>query len=907
MKGKNMRHHNQFWGAIGALLLTVTVSAAPLPKGVTQVTEAEGIHEYRLSNGLKVLLLPDAAKPTVTVNVTYLVGSRHENYGETGMAHLLEHLVFKGTKRFPNITQEFSRRGMNMNGSTSLDRTNYFETFQASNDNLKWALEMEASRMVSSFIAKKDLDSEMTVVRNEFENGENSPFRVMLKRMQSVAFDWHNYGNSTIGNRSDIEHVKIGNLQAFYRRYYQPDNAALVVAGKFDEAQTLQWISQAFGPIAKPRRVLPEFWTVEPTQDGERSFNVRRTGDVQLVLVAYKSPSVLHGDNAALAFANDILTDTPNGRLHKLLVESGKATSVFGTASEGFAPGLQVIGVEIKKGEAVEPVRELLITAIEDFYKTPPTPAEMERETRSYANYFEKIFNNPQRVATALSESLASGDWRLLLNTRTRMTAVTAAQVSAVSARYFKRDNRTVGYFIPEDAPQRAEIPASPSSLEVLRNFKAQPAVAAGENFDPAPAHINARTQHLAVGGIKLALLPKKNRGETVNVSFSLHWGDEKTLFGQSTAAGFAGAMLSRGTQKFSRQQLADEFDRLKISGGIYGFETTRPNLIAALKLMASVLKTPTFPESEFEQMRKQSLTSIESGRNDPDTLASEAMSKHFNRYPKGDYRANKTTDEQLADVKAISLKEVKDFYTQFYGVAQGELAIVGDFDPAEISPVISTEYENWHSKQPYTRMPYRNFDVQPVRQIIDTPDKENGTFSAQMNLDRRDDDADYPALIVANYLFGSSGMDSRLMQRVRQKDGLSYSIGSWMSIGSIDRAATFGIEAIAAPQNMLKVEAAVKSELERAIKDGFTAAEVAGAKSGILQKRLQSRTRDGNLAGGWNNYLFLNRTFDWSQKLEDKISALTVEQVNEAFRCAIVPSQLSIIMAYDQAKAAGK
>ena len=895
----------RFSVAICSLLFTTTVFSTPLPKGVTKVTEAEGIHEYRLSNGLKVLLLPDAAKPTVTVNVTYLVGSRHENYGESGMAHLLEHLLFKGTKRFPNITQEFSRRGMNMNGTTSLDRTNYFETFQASNENLKWALEMEASRMVSSFIAKKDLDSEMTVVRNEFERGENSPFRVMLKRMQSVAFDWHNYGNSTIGNRSDIEHVKIGNLQAFYQRYYQPDNAALVVAGKFDEAQTLQWISQTFGPIAKPKRVLPEFWTVEPTQDGERSFLVRRTGDAQIVFVAYKSPSVLHVDNAALAFANDILTDNPNGRLHKLLVESGKATSVFGTTSEGFAPGLQIIGVQIKKGEAVEPVRDLLIAAIEDFAKTPPTAAEMEREHRNYANSYERTMNDPQSVAISLSESLASGDWRLFLNERTRTTNVTAEQVAAAAAHYFKRDNRTVGIFMPEDAPQRAEIPAAPTSDEVLRDFKPQAAIEAGENFDPAPANINARTQQTNIGGIKLALLPKKNRGETVSVAFTLHWGNEKTLFGQSAAANFAGAMLTRGTQQFSRQQLADEFERLKISGGVYGFETTRPNLIAALKLMASVLKTPTFPESEFEQLRKQQLTSIESRRNNPDTLTYEALGKHFNRYPKGDYRANKTTDEQLAAIKAITLKEVKDFYTQFYGVSQGELSIIGDFDPVEVRQAVSEVYANWQSAQPYTRLPMSNFEVEPVHQLIDTPDKENGSFIARMNLDRRDDDADYPALIVADYLFGGgAGLDSRLMQRVRQKEGLSYSISSWLNIGSIDRAASFSIYAIAAPQNMQKVEAAVKSELDRVIKDGFTAAEISGAKSGILQQRLQERTEDGGLAYTWRSYLFLNRTFDWDQAIDDKIRALTVEQVNEAFRRAIVPSQLSIVMAFDQAKA---
>jgi zinc protease len=399
-------------------------------------------------------------------------------------------------------------------------------------------------------------------------------------------------------------------------------------------------------------------------------------------------------------------------------------------------------------------------------------------------------------------------------------------------------------------------------------------------------------------------LLPKKNRGETVNVSFSLHWGDEKSLFGQSAAAGFAGVMVTRGTSKFTRQQLADEFDRLKITGGVYSYETTRTNLAESIRLMAHVLRNPVFPESEFEQLRKQALTDIESGRNDPSILASEAMELHFNRYPKGDWRAAKTTDEQLAETQALTLAAVNAFYQKFYGASQGELAIVGDFDPAEISKVVSDVYDDWRSSVPYTRVPSANFDVPPLRKLIHTPDKENGTYLAQLNLNKRDDDSDYAALIVANYLFGGgAGLDSRLMQRVRQKEGLSYSIGSSLNIGSLDRAASFSIEAIAAPQNMAKVEATVRSELERVMKEGFSATEVARAKSGILQQRLQSRTRDSSLASGWRSLLYLNRTFSWSKALEDKINALTAEQVNAAFREAIDPAKLSVVMAFDQGK----
>ena len=888
-----------------AISLASPISVAQaLPTGITKGPSVEGITEYRLPNGLKVLLFPDASKPTVTVNMTYLVGSRHENYGETGMAHLLEHLLFKGSKQNPRIDQSFNNRGMKANGTTSLDRTNYYETFQASDDNLKWALEMEADRMVNSFIAKKDLDSEMTVVRNEFENGENSPIRVLAKRMQSVAFDWHNYGNATIGNRSDIENVAIGNLQAFYRMYYQPDNAVLLVAGKFDPAKTLAVIGNAFIKIPKPKRTLPVLWTVEPTQDGERSFNVRRKGDVQIISVAYKVPSGLQSDSDAMSFVAEILTDTPNGRLHKQLVETGKAAQVFDYGMVGYAPGLQMIGAIVKKDQAVEPVRDALIAGVENFKHTPPTNEEIERVKRNYANQIEKMLNDPEQVGVMLSEAIALGDWRLFFQGRDAAQQVSGEQVTAVASRYLKRDNRTVGTFVPEDAAQRAEIPAAPMVAEVLKDFKPKQDIAAAEAFDPSQDNINRRTERMAIGGLQVALLPKKTRGETVSVAMNLHWGDEKTLFGKQTVANMASAMLTRGTSRFTREQLADEFDKLKIAGSVFQFDTTRSNLSAALKLVAHVLKEPSFPPDQFEQLRQQTLVGIESRRNEPSSLAAQAMSEHFNQYPAGDWRSVLTIDEQIAAVKAVTLEDVRRFHREFYGASKGELSIVGDFEARQTSDVVAAEFGNWKSAAPYARILRNNFDVAALRRNLDTPDKENGVYVGRLNLDLNDDDPDFPALSLANYIFGGgAGLNSRIMERIRQKDGLSYGGGSALNAGSVDRAGNFTMRAIAAPQNLAKVDAAMKAELMRAVQEGFSAEEINRAKSGLLQQRVQTRAQDSALATGWTTYLYLNRTYEWSKQFETKLNALTPEQVNAAFRRAVDPSKLSVVMAGDETK----
>src|SRR5665213_3118241 len=291
--------------------------AAQLPQGVTKGATVEGITEYDLSNGLRVLVLPDASKPTATVNITYLVGSRHEGYGETGMAHLLEHMNFKGTPKHPDIPAELTARGARNNASTFFDRTNYFETLAASDSNVTWALQLEADRMLHSYIAKKDLETEMTVVRNEYEMGENSPFNILFERTLSTAYLWHNYGKSTIGARSDIEHVPIERLQAFYHEYYQPDNAVLTIAGHVDERKTLSLVAKYFGAIPKPERVLGKTYTEEPVQAGERTVMLRRVGDAKVVMVGVHTPALSSPDGPLVNLVGDIFTNAPSGRLYK--------------------------------------------------------------------------------------------------------------------------------------------------------------------------------------------------------------------------------------------------------------------------------------------------------------------------------------------------------------------------------------------------------------------------------------------------------------------------------------------------------------------------------------------------------------------------------------------------------------
>ena len=884
------------------ILLTCLAASAVFAAEPVKFAEVEGITEYRLDNGLRVLLFPDQSKPTVLVNVTYLVGSRHENYGETGMAHLLEHLLFKGTKSIPDIGREFNGRGMSFNGTTSDDRTNYYERFQASDENLEWALMMEAERMVTAKVAREDLDTEMTVVRNEYEMGENSPSNVLIKRLQSIAYDWHNYGNSTIGNRSDIENVEIENLQAFYRRYYQPDNAVLLVAGKFDPAKTLQLIDKYFGVIPKPTRRLPKLWTVEPTQDGERSFVVRRVGDVQYVAVAYKAPSGLHPDDSALDFASFVLCDAPSGRLHKALVETGKAVQMSCGSLGGVDGLLQVFMAVVKQGDPIEPARDEIIRLVEGFAGNPPTEEEMERARRSFANSAERTMNNHESIGLSLSNYIALGDWRMFFLLRDRVQNITAAQVKDASSAYFRRDNRIVGIFQHEDKPQRAEIPVAASAAEQLKSYQPKQAQAQTEEFDPSPENIEKRVNRLEINGMKIALLQKKTRGDVVYFAMNLPFGNVETLFGQGFAGSMVSSLLMRGTSRYSREQLSDEFSKLKMSGGPTSFQTTRQNIGEAIRLAAHVLREPSFPANEFDQLKKMALTSYQLALSDPASKASEAISKHFNIYPKGDPRYSGTIQDTIDDVNAVTLEDVRRFHKTFYAANRAMFAIVGDFDETEVLMAIEGAFGGWRNDTPWERVISDYRDIKAENITIETPDKENAVFIARMNLDTNQDDPDYAALYLADYILGSgAGMDSRLMGRIRLKEGLSYSVGSQAGGPIFGRAGSWTMQAIAAPQNIAKVEAAMREELDKALKDGFTTGEIAKAKSEWQQNFAQIRIQDASLVSRLLSHLDSGRTLlTWDKAFEERMLALTPEQMLAALRKHLDPSKLTIVKAGD-------
>lgn len=886
-------------------LLVVALAAAPSP--FTRVATVEGLTEYQLPNGLKVLLVPEPSKPSVTVNLTLFVGSRHEDYGERGMAHLLEHLLFKETKAFKDIKKALTERGADANGTTWFDRTNYYETLAASDDNLKWALALEADRLVNTVITKEKLKPEMTVVRNEFELGENSPQSVLFDRVLSAAFTWHNYGNTTIGARSDIETVPQERLQSFYARYYQPDNAMLVVAGRFDEAKALGWIAESFGKLPRPKRVLPTTYTVEPVQDGERSVTVRRVGGTPVLTTGYHVPAGSDPDFAAIDVLTQVLGEAPSGRLYKALVDGKKAAKAGCFNFQLKEPGALLCFAELNEKGAPAPARELLVSTVEGLAKV--TDAEVERAKGQLLKRTELTLNDSERIGVLLSEYAALGDWRLLFLHRDRVQAVTTADVQRVASKYLKASNRTLGEYVPTEAPDRAEVPALGDVDAMLKGYSGREAVAQGEAFEASNANLDARTTRLELPfGMKLAVLPKKTRGQTLQVVLRLAYGSGTSLMNQKTAADLTARMLLRGTKTKSRQQLKDALDTLRAQVGVHAepqavivsIEVRRPQLAETLSLVTEALTQPAFDKAEFESLKRELLADLQQKKDDPQSLAFIALQRSLSTWPKGHPLAVSTVEESLADLTAARLEDLKAFHARFYGAQSGFGAFVGDFDVEAVKAQLSKELGSFKAKDPYERVPRPFVKVEPKRLTQDTPDKAMAVFVTGTTLKANETDPEYPALMLADAMLGGGFLNGRVPQRLREKEGWSYGAGTFFRAGVWeDNGAVIGY-AICAPDNALKVEKGFREELELAVNKGFTDAELDVARKGLLQQREQGRASDEAVAAELTEQLETGRTFVFEQRFDDAVKALTAKGLNEIVKRVIDPSRFTVVVAGD-------
>ena len=871
--------------------MLVSSSFAQLPKFVTSV---EGIKEYNLTNGLKILLIPDAAQSNVVVNIVYNVGSRHEGYGETGMAHLLEHMLFKRSSKFSEIKKAIADKGAEANGTTFYDRTNYYEILPATDENLNWALEMEADRMVTSAILQSDLDKEFSVVRNEFEIGENDPSRILRQRIFSSAYLWHNYGNSTIGSKEDIERVKATSLKNFYKKYYQPNNATLIVGGKFDEKKTLDLIAKYFAIIPKSKQIIEPTYTVEPPQDGERFVELKRNGDMQYVAMAYHTPSFSDKEFAANNALISILTNNPSGALYKALIETKFATDVYGFSIILKDPGLGYFACEIPKDKELKTAQDAFLQTMNEVPKITFTEDDLKRAKNELLKQFENTYNKTLDLSVALTENIGAGDWRLFFMDRDYIENLTLADIQNVAKKYYLQSNRTWGRFVPENNTERVKVNETPDIAVLTNGYKGKDLAVNAATFETSVDNIlkTTETGKLASGG-KYSLLEKPSKGDKIEARILLRMGDEKSLEGKNLIADLTAKMLKLGTKTRSKKDINDQLDQYKtninIQGnvdGLYvGISTDKNNVNNALTLLKDILRNPIFDASEFEKMKLETKSGLEANKSEPQAIVSEAIEKQTTLYPKSHPYYSQTSDEKLTELSTITLDDLKRYYSNFYNGSNSKIAFVGGLDKKIIKTFLAETFDNWDAKYNYTRIPTQYFDSNAYNNTIQVNDKTNAFVLGKINLNIGMNEPDYPAVEMANELLGGGFLSSRIPKRLRETDGLSYGAGSFISGNGIDKTGDWGVYAFFNPSFKDKLDSALKEEIQKALDKGFTKEEFDAVVKSWLQQRQTTLGTDEFLARQLREYLDQNKTFKTYSNYEAIVKALDVAKVNAAMK----------------------
>lgn len=899
----------------GLLLLTLTAHAATVVAGFTHVKTVGKIDEYTLtSNGLQVLLLPEHSSPTLTFMVTYRVGSKNEVTGTTGATHLLEHLMFKGTtqrdrSKGNNVDQMLERTGARYNATTWLDRTNYYENLAS--EHLAAVADMEADRMRNLLLREEDRRPEMTVVRNEFERGENSPIQSLYKEIYQSAFVAHPYHHSTIGHRSDIEKVSIEKLREFYNTFYWPDNATVSIIGDFQPEQALAIVKKSFGVYPRSPQPIPTMYTEEPAQTGARRVTVKRAGQLGVVAIAHKIPAATHPDYAAVTLLSAILADGKNSRLYKAVTDKNLSTGVEADAGFNSDPTVHIIFAPLAPGVKHIDVENAIVQEVETLKRDGVSEGELKAAIAK--TLADSAFKRDGSFAVAgnLNECIAAGDWSLFYSLDAAAQKVTVADIKRVAQSYLNEDQSITGWFVPTAAGGSAALSAAKSNLFPAGgpNYYRSPGVDAPGVTGPSAAGgggtsgaiIAPNVQRSKIAGIEVIAYPTGVK-DVVTVRASLPAGRAMVGQGNPSIPMLTGMLLDQGTQKQDKFAIAEKLEAVGASidfrVGVDLLEISARSLKKdgplLLSLIAEQLRTPAFSEDEFAKAKKQYAGALQRRLESTDFRASDAFTRAV--YSDAHPNRNPAPEALLAAIDAAKLDDVKAFYKANYGPAHMTLVMTGDLDMSTLQPAISQSFSGWSGGASVVHGTKAEVTRAPQEQVVAMADKTSVSVVLGQASGLRYIDPDYQALRIATAILGS-GFTGRLMANVRDKEGLTYGVDANLA-NDMFRAGDWKISASFAPALLEKGLASTRRQLERWYDTGVTSDEIESRKSNLIGSFKVNLATTGGMAEAL--LAAVNRGYDvgWLDEFPMKINAINDEQVNGAIKKYLKPDHMVLIKA---------
>lgn len=863
------------------------------------VVQRDGISEYRLENGLRVILAPDAASPAIAFNMLYLSGSLADPPGKSGTAHLLEHLLAKGADK--QLIEGLNRRGIRFNATTSYDRTRYAALLAAEQGTLDYLIAQEAERMRNTRFGQAELDAEREVVLRELEQTQDVPLTALTQGMLAAAMPGTGFGRPVLGSREELRRIDVEDLRAFYARHYQPGNALIVITGRFEADKALQAIERHFAGLPGQAIAAPRV----ATSPGKAAVARTEGGNTEWIALAYPLAAASAPANAMLAPLADILASEPHGRLYRELVVADKTAGVVAQTLNFRQGGYFLVAAPLAKGQSMAAAQAALVAQLEGLVRQPIDEAELQRFKSSVQPAKARVLKDHATLADLLAEHAALGDWQLFLNHYERIARLTAAEVQQQAQSHFHSDRRIVGELrvaSAQSAPREKRDPAPAASPARSSSATAAPTSRVGDGAEPVDLAAFNR-QVMAVestirrtsldNGLKLVLRPLPDSGKPVQGVLNLRFGDETGLFGKRALADLVGALLARGTQSHSYQQIVDQVTRMgatvliKPEGELLTvhFSAGRDDLPTLLELIADILRHPAFPATEFDLAKRLRRTALSQPADQPAAVAALYLNRHAAPYPVGDVRRHAESAEMLAALRPLGRDDVLAFHRDFYGADRGEFVLSGNFDPQQVERQVRRLFGDWNSKARYARpaRPYRNVSAARLHVHAEAP--RTGYYLARLHFDAGSQSQEQAALFIAERILGRHPLVSRLGQRLREGEKLSYDVRTSIRVDPLDHAGWVAIQADYPLGQGRRLADLVKDEVARLIEHGITEQELEQARQAILHERRLNFGQERGVLSLLQRLLHEGATLQpWAERNED-FARIRLEQVNAAIR----------------------
>lgn len=904
----------------------------------TKIGEVKEVSEYRLENGLRVLIAENHSAPVATLLVVYRVGSRNEGVGYTGSTHFLEHMLFKGTdshnaEQGNGMDDLLTQIGAHWNATTWFDRTSYYEVVP--NDFLELCIELEADRMRNLRLRQEDRDSEMSVVRNELERGENHPEEALEKELYAIAFREHPYHHPTIGWRSDVEGVPMERLRQFYDTFYWPNNATVIALGDFKREDALALINDHFGKIETAPKEIPSVYTTEPAQEGERRFEVSRVGDLPRVWAGYHVPEATHRDNYAIAAMRQLLGSTyeRSSRLYKRLIDTSLANEVFARHDDLRDPGLFIVGATINPGVDLAQVEKELFEEIERLAIEPASDEELKRIKSSNLKGTILAKADPSSLAFMLGEAESKADWRWLMEYDDKFEAVTKEDIMRVAREYFSRRNRTVGHFLPKqdsedgaseimgegdddgavlgfdplDLDQTAGSAAaaghdlasahtaeplySKKEIKEFLQLKPTPVTVTFKN-KAASSYVSKVRKEVLANGMTVLLM--QNPGtESLALSFNIRAGRYFTHQLPSSPAELMGDLLPHGSQSYNKTQIAEILEEMGCAGGLEFFvdnyriglaaQLVATDLPQYLDLLNDVVRNPLLAEEELAKTKVEWKARFVESKMNTRSMAWNKLRQEL--YPKDHPFYDKFFDDQALELEGVTAETLHSVHKKYFSPANTIVTIVGDVDLDHALKLISQRFADWKGeKAPDIIVPDVGLPKAARRLEILLPEKASVDIVMAHPCELKRASEDFYAARIGNAALGQDTITSRLGQVVRDKAGLTYGIYSTFSDTAFG-GAPWTVSLSSNPKNVERALQLIDATLEEYLTKGISKEDLAKESGRALGSFKVGLASSMGISRVLTEFEFLGLGVEELDRIQERYMSLSKAKVDSAMK----------------------